>query len=109
MRRARRFETMRVFAAVAGAVVVGVLARGVAKAGEGALTYVPFEFACPMYEQVVEIAAGGVTIVVVEQFAHEVLGVADRAAIMLSGSIRRIGPPAEIAEELEAAYLSGTT
>jgi branched-chain amino acid transport system ATP-binding protein len=62
-----------------------------------------------IYERVAEIAAGGVSILVVEQFAHDVLRVADTAAIMLSGSVRRIGPPSEIAEELEAAYLSGTT
>ena len=62
-----------------------------------------------IYERVAEIAADGVSILVVEQFAHDVLGVADTAAIMLNGSIRRIGTPAEIADELEAAYLSGTT
>ena len=62
-----------------------------------------------IYERVAEIAADGVPILVVEQFAHDVLGVADTAAIMLNGKIRRIGPPREIAEELEAAYLTGTT
>ncbi len=62
-----------------------------------------------IYERVAEIAADGVSILVVEQFAHDVLDVADTAAIMLNGSIRRIGPPAEIAKELETAYLSGTT
>ena len=62
-----------------------------------------------IYERVAEIAAGGVSILVVEQFAHDVLAVADTAAIMLNGSVRRFGPPDEIAEELEAAYLSGTT
>lgn len=62
-----------------------------------------------IYERVAEIAADGVSILVVEQFAHDVLDVADTAAIMLNGSIRRIGPPAEIAEDLETAYLSGTT
>ncbi|NNE72517.1 MAG: ATP-binding cassette domain-containing protein [Acidimicrobiales bacterium] len=62
-----------------------------------------------IYERVAEIAAGGVSILVVEQFAHDVLDVADTAAIMLNGSIRRIGSPSDIAEELEAAYLSGAT
>lgn len=60
-----------------------------------------------LYERVAEIAASGLSILVVEQFAHEVLGVADTAAIMLHGRIQRIGPPAEINAELEAAYLSG--
>jgi len=62
-----------------------------------------------LYEQVAEIAAAGMSILVVEQFAHEVLGVADAAAIMLHGRVARVGPPEEIAEELEAAYLSGAT
>jgi len=62
-----------------------------------------------LYEQVAEIARDGLSIVVVEQFAHEVLGVADTAAIMLHGRIRRVGPPELIAEELTEAYLAGST
>ena len=62
-----------------------------------------------LYEQVAEIAREGLTIVVVEQFAHEVLGVADTAAIMLHGRVRRVGPPEQIAEELTEAYLAGST
>ena len=62
-----------------------------------------------LYEQVAEIAADGLSIVVVEQFAHEVLGVADTAAIMLHGKVRRVGPPERIAEELTEAYLAGST
>ena len=61
-----------------------------------------------LYEQVAEIAREGLSIVVVEQFAHEVLGVADTAAIMLHGKVRRVGPPEQIAEELTDAYLSGS-
>jgi ABC-type branched-subunit amino acid transport system ATPase component len=60
-----------------------------------------------LYDQVRQIAEEGTSILVVEQFAHEVLGVADTAAIMLYGRIQRIGPPAEIAEELADAYLAG--
>jgi branched-chain amino acid transport system ATP-binding protein len=60
-----------------------------------------------LYACVAELADGGVTVLVVEQFAHELLGVADRLAIMLSGRIVRVGEPAEIAAELEGAYLSG--
>ena len=60
-----------------------------------------------LYEQVAEIAAGGMSILVVEQFAHEVLGVADTAAIMLHGRIERTGSPTAIAAALEHAYLSG--
>ncbi len=62
-----------------------------------------------LYEQVAEIARDGLSIVVVEQFAHEVLGVADTAAIMLHGRVRRTGPPEQIAEELTEAYLAGST
>jgi ABC-type branched-subunit amino acid transport system ATPase component len=60
-----------------------------------------------LYEQVGEIAATGISILVVEQFAHEVLGVADTAAIMLHGRIATVGAPSAIAAELETAYLSG--
>jgi branched-chain amino acid transport system ATP-binding protein len=49
-------------------------------------------------------AATGISILIVEQFAQAVLGVADIASIMLHGRITRTGPPAEIAEELAAAY-----
>jgi branched-chain amino acid transport system ATP-binding protein len=62
-----------------------------------------------LYEQVVAIAAGGVSIVVVEQFARTVLGVADRAAILTSGRIAKVGDPAEIGRELTAAYLGPST
>jgi len=60
-----------------------------------------------LYEQVGAIAATGISILVVEQFAHEVLGVADTAAIMLHGRIAAIGAPSTVAAELESAYLSG--
>lgn len=58
-----------------------------------------------LYAQVAELARGGLSILIVEQFAQTVLGVADRAAIMLHGRVTREGPPEEIAEELTAAYL----
>ncbi|MCH7789415.1 MAG: ABC transporter ATP-binding protein [Acidobacteria bacterium] len=58
-----------------------------------------------LYERVAELADSGLSILIVEQFAQSVLGVADTAAIMLHGSIQRVGDPAVIAEELTAAYL----
>lgn len=58
-----------------------------------------------LYGRVAELAKDGLSILIVEQFAQTVLGVADHAAIMLQGRITRTGPPAEIAEELTAAYL----
>jgi branched-chain amino acid transport system ATP-binding protein len=57
-----------------------------------------------LYDLIAEIAAAGVSILVVEQFAKMALSVADYAAIMIQGRIRRIGEPADIVEELESAY-----
>jgi ABC-type branched-subunit amino acid transport system ATPase component len=61
-----------------------------------------------LYEVVKRIAESNVSILVVEQFAHEVLGVADVAAIMLHGRVQYRGDPAEVGAALEAAYLGGT-
>jgi branched-chain amino acid transport system ATP-binding protein len=58
-----------------------------------------------LYEKVAGIAADGVTILVVEQFAKVVLGVADRAAIMVNGRVAASGRPEELSGELSAAYL----
>ena len=60
-----------------------------------------------LYEVVGEIAQTGVSILVVEQFARTVLGIADRAAIMLHGRVTRVGTPDELEDELSAAYLGG--
>lgn len=60
-----------------------------------------------LYGVVGQIAASGTSILVVEQFARTVLGVADIAAIMVNGLIRRVGTPAEVEEELSSAYLGG--
>jgi branched-chain amino acid transport system ATP-binding protein len=58
-----------------------------------------------LYEQVATIAASGVSILVVEQFASTVLGVADRAAVMSTGRIVSLGSPQEVEADLGAAYL----
>ncbi len=58
-----------------------------------------------LYQHVANIAREGLSIVIVEQFAHEILGVADVAGIMLHGRIQQVGSPAEIAEELVSVYL----
>jgi branched-chain amino acid transport system ATP-binding protein len=60
-----------------------------------------------LYQHVTNIAREGLSILIVEQFAHEILGVADVAGIMLHGRIQRVGSPARIAEELVSAYLGG--
>ena len=61
-----------------------------------------------LYAQVAAIAASGVSIVVVEQFARTVLGVADLAAVLVQGRIGAAGRPAEIEAELSSAYLGAT-
>lgn len=60
-----------------------------------------------LYEAVAHVAATGVSILVVEQFARAVLGVADRAAIMLGGTVVRSGTPGELEAELAEVYLGG--
>ena len=60
-----------------------------------------------LYDTVAELARDGLSILVVEQFAQAVLGVATRAAIMLHGCIDRVGSPADLAAEAASAYLGG--
>jgi len=61
-----------------------------------------------LYEVVRTIAAEGLSILIVEQFAHEVLGVASSASIMLNGHIEMTGSPTEVNAALASAYLGGT-
>jgi branched-chain amino acid transport system ATP-binding protein len=61
-----------------------------------------------LYEVVKKIAADRVSILIVEQFAHEVLGVADTAAIMLHGRVEFVGKPTDVGEALDRAYLGGS-
>jgi branched-chain amino acid transport system ATP-binding protein len=58
-----------------------------------------------LYELVAHIATEGFAILVVEQFARVVLGVANRAAVMVQGRIELEGSPAEVAEAAGALYL----
>ena len=58
-----------------------------------------------LYEQVGKLAVSGLSILIVEQFAQSVLGVADIAAIMLQGRIQEVGDPNVIAKKLTSAYL----
>jgi branched-chain amino acid transport system ATP-binding protein len=60
-----------------------------------------------LYEIVAQVAREGVSILVVEQFARAVLGIADYAAIMLHGEVAKVGTPAELESELSNAYLGG--
>ncbi len=58
-----------------------------------------------LYERVAELARDGLSILVVEQFAQAVLGVATRAAMMLNGRIERTGAPDELVAQAASAYL----
>jgi branched-chain amino acid transport system ATP-binding protein len=58
-----------------------------------------------LYESVRQIASEGISILVIEQFAKTVLGVADVAAVMTQGQIVRVGAPEELGAELQQAYL----
>ncbi|HMG42168.1 MAG TPA: ABC transporter ATP-binding protein [Acidimicrobiales bacterium] len=60
-----------------------------------------------LYAQVADLARTGVSVLVVEQFARVVLGVADRAAIMVHGRVSDVGAPHEIESKLSTAYLGG--
>ncbi|MCU1461923.1 MAG: transporter ATP-binding protein [Acidimicrobiales bacterium] len=60
-----------------------------------------------LYERVAALAQQGISILIVEQFAQAVLGVATVASVMLHGRIAHTGSPQEIAEGLTAAYLGG--
>jgi branched-chain amino acid transport system ATP-binding protein len=60
-----------------------------------------------LYEQVAGIAASGVSVVVVEQFARTVLGVADVAAVMVQGRVGLLGRPADVEDHLREVYLGG--
>jgi len=60
-----------------------------------------------LYRLVASVAAEGVSILVVEQFARIVMDVADVAAVMLQGKVAQVGPPKELEETLSQAYLGG--
>jgi branched-chain amino acid transport system ATP-binding protein len=58
-----------------------------------------------LYEKVRELATGGLSILLVEQFARTALPIADAAAVVLQGEIALQGSPAEMEELLSASYL----
>jgi len=58
-----------------------------------------------LYEIVAQVAAEGVSILVVEQFARAVLGIADLVGIMVRGRITNFGSPRAMEAELSTAYL----
>jgi branched-chain amino acid transport system ATP-binding protein len=60
-----------------------------------------------LYGQVAGMARAGVSVLVVEQFARVVMGVADRAILLTQGRVVAVGPPHEIESKLSSAYLGG--
>ncbi|MBA3655487.1 MAG: ABC transporter ATP-binding protein [Actinobacteria bacterium] len=60
-----------------------------------------------LYEVVAQLAAGGITILLVEQFARTALAVADYAAVMTQGVIAAVGEPADVEDFVQEAYLGG--
>jgi len=60
-----------------------------------------------LFEVVAGLAAEGIAVLLVEQFARSALAVADYGAIMSRGVITTIGQPADVADQLEGAYLGG--
>lgn len=60
-----------------------------------------------IYETVAQLVEEGISVLVAEQFARAVLPIADLAAVMLNGRITAVGSPADIAADLETAYLGG--
>lgn len=60
-----------------------------------------------LYDSVAEIAASGVSVVVVEQFAASALRVADYALVMQNGRVVDRGEPAAIVARLSDLYFGG--
>ena len=60
-----------------------------------------------LFEVVAGLAASGIAVLLVEQFARTALAVADYAAIMSRGVITAVGQPADVEDQLEGAYLGG--
>jgi branched-chain amino acid transport system ATP-binding protein len=58
-----------------------------------------------LYEIVAQLAEQGIGVLVVEQFARTVLGVATRAGILINGKIISEGSPNELEDQLSDAYL----
>ena len=60
-----------------------------------------------LYQKVRELAEGGLSILLVEQFARTALPIADAAAVVLQGVIAQQGSPSEMEEALSTTYLGG--
>ena len=58
-----------------------------------------------LYKHVVQLAAEGITVVVVEQFARTALAVATSAMVMANGRIVQTGAAGDVESVLHSAYL----
>ena len=57
-----------------------------------------------LYDVLGQLAADGMTVLLVEQFARTALAIADYAAVMVHGRIQAVGQPADL-EDVAGAYL----
>jgi branched-chain amino acid transport system ATP-binding protein len=57
-----------------------------------------------LYGLVGQLAAEGIAILLVEQFARTAMAVADFAAVMAQGRIECVGEPADVADAVSGAY-----
>jgi branched-chain amino acid transport system ATP-binding protein len=62
-----------------------------------------------LYDVVEQLAADGVTVVLVEQFAEFALKVAQWAAVMTGGKIVHAGPTSDVTARLHALYLGASS
>src|SRR4029077_9371502 len=60
-----------------------------------------------LYDVLGQLAADGMSILLVEQFARTALRIADYGAVMVQGGIQRVGQPADLNDMLSDAYLGG--
>lgn len=60
-----------------------------------------------LFAMVVDVAASGVSVVVVEQFARLAVPIADRVAILAGGRVRWEGDPAHVDDALAEHYFGG--
>ena len=65
-----------------------------------------------LFEKIAELRDSGRSILLVEQFAHAALRIAERAGVMVSGRLTRFGPASEFsrmtADELASTYFGST-
>jgi branched-chain amino acid transport system ATP-binding protein len=61
-----------------------------------------------LFEQVAAIAATGVGVLVVEQFATAALAIASHAAVLVRGKVALAGPPDHVRAELSDLYLGSS-